>query len=237
MSKSKSNNNDNNNPKPFASSPCYAHELEDSNSNSGGIDPSNKVDVARWRKDERGRLLAARMKVRKNLKSLAIEIDNEIRQVAKLKPGLIISFYWPMRGELDFRDMMHALVEEKVRVALPVVIEKSNPMIFREWTPETLMERGIWNIPFPAEGEPITPDVVIAPLVGFDAGCYRLGYGGGYFDRTLASLSSQPTVIGVGPPLCEIPTIYPQPHDIPMDIIVTGAEQVTYRKENKSEVP
>jgi 5,10-methenyltetrahydrofolate synthetase len=64
--------------------------------------------------------------------------------------------------------------------------------------------------------------VVIAPLVGFDAAGFRLGYGGGFFDRTLAGFASRPLAIGVGHPACAIPTIYPQPHDIPMDWIVTG---------------
>ncbi len=214
-------NNDEQNPKPSARG-----EGDD----SSPIDTTDKAAVKRWQKEERKRLLRARMHVRKELPRLAIEIAEEISGLIDLRPGLIVSLYWPMRGELDFCDWMHTLVEQKVRVALPVVIEKANPMIFREWSPEARMEPGIWNIPVPAEGDAIIPDVVISPLVGFDAGCYRLGYGGGYFDRTLASLSSKPTVIGVGPPLCEIPTIYPQPHDIPMDIIITGVGRVKYRQ-------
>jgi 5,10-methenyltetrahydrofolate synthetase len=84
------------------------------------------------------------------------------------------------------------------------------------------LERGIWNIPVPAKGDEVIPTVTIAPLVGFDAACFRLGYGGGYFDRTLASLESRPTVIGVGYAFAAIATIRPQRHDIPMDWIVTG---------------
>jgi 5-formyltetrahydrofolate cyclo-ligase len=70
----------------------------------------------------------------------------------------------------------------------------------------------------------VTPQAVLAPLVGFDRQCYRLGYGGGYFDRTLAALSPRPRAIGVGFELSQIETIYPQPFDIPMDLIVTEAE-------------
>ncbi len=213
---------DKQNPKPGE----YALQGDD----ASRIDPTDKAAVKRWQKDERKRLLRARMHVRKELPRLAEEIAAEITRLINPQPGLIVSLYWPMRGELDFCDWMHTLVAQQVRVALPVVVEKAHPMIFREWTPEARMEPGIWNIPVPAEGEAITPDVVISPLVGFDAGCYRLGYGGGYFDRTLASLPSKPTVIGVGPPLCEIPSIYPQPHDIPMDIIITGAGRVKLRQ-------
>lgn len=70
------------------------------------------------------------------------------------------------------------------------------------------------------------PDVVIAPVVGYDPACYRLGYGGGFFDRTLASLPARPRVIGVGYGAARVPTIYPQMHDIPMDLIVTEAGTV-----------
>jgi 5,10-methenyltetrahydrofolate synthetase len=107
-------------------------------------------------------------------------------------------------------------------VALPVVVAKGAPLVFREWRPGARLARGVWNIPFPADGTVVIPDVVIAPLVGYDAACYRLGYGGGFFDRTLASLAPKALAIGVGFPAGAIPTIYPQPHDIPMDCIVTG---------------
>lgn len=91
------------------------------------------------------------------------------------------------------------------------------------------MERGVWNIPAPADGEVLTPDVVLAPLVGFDPDGYRLGYGGGFFDRTLAALSPQPRAIGVGQAVAAIPTIHPQPQDIPMDAIVTEAGIIRLR--------
>ena len=68
----------------------------------------------------------------------------------------------------------------------------------------------------------VTPTVAIAPLVGFDAQCFRLGYGAGFFDRTLAALEPRPQVIGVGYDAAEVATIFPQPHDVPMDWIVTG---------------
>ena len=82
---------------------------------------------------------------------------------------------------------------------------------------------GGWDIPFPERREIVAPSAVLAPLVGFDPACFRLGYGGGYFDRTLAALSPRPLAIGVGFATQEIETIYPQPFDIPMDWIVTEA--------------
>lgn len=80
----------------------------------------------------------------------------------------------------------------------------------------------MWNIPVPhADAEIVLPDVVIAPLVGFDPNCYRLGYGGGFFDRTLAAMQTMPRVFGVGYSQAALATIYPQPRDIPMDVVVT----------------
>jgi 5-formyltetrahydrofolate cyclo-ligase len=96
--------------------------------------------------------------------------------------------------------------------------------MFREWTPGAPMAPGIWNIPVPAEGETLSPTVLLAPLVGFDGCGYRLGYGGGYYDRTLAAAMPRPLAIGVGFEASRLETIHPQPHDIPMDLIVTEQE-------------
>ena len=143
--------------------------------------------------------------------------------LVKPGPGMVVSLYWPFRGELDLRGWMAQAAEQGARVALPVVEAKGRPLIFREWRPGCRMERGVWNIPVPADGALVTPDVVLAPLVGFDPDGYRLGYGGGFFDRTLAALSPRAFAIGVGHPVAAIPTIYPQPHDIPMNTIIVGA--------------
>jgi 5,10-methenyltetrahydrofolate synthetase len=81
----------------------------------------------------------------------------------------------------------------------------------------------VWNIPIPEIRDIVVPQAVLAPLVGFDRQCYRLGYGGGYFDRTLATLSPRPLAIGVGYEISQLETIFPQSFDIPMDVIVTEA--------------
>ena len=69
----------------------------------------------------------------------------------------------------------------------------------------------------------MTPDITLAPMIGWTAACYRLGYGGGYFDRTLAALDPRPVSIGIALSEARIETIYPQPHDIPLDMVVTDA--------------
>ncbi|NND92153.1 MAG: 5-formyltetrahydrofolate cyclo-ligase, partial [Granulosicoccus sp.] len=114
--------------------------------------------------------------------------------------------------------------ERGARVTLPVVEAKERPLTFREWTPDATLVPGVWNIPVPVDGEVLEPTVVISPLVGFDRALYRLGYGGGFFDRTLQELfrrDMRPRVIGVGHSRTAIPTIYPQPHDIPMTDVIT----------------
>jgi len=83
---------------------------------------------------------------------------------------------------------------------LPVVVEKAKPVIFRERRPGMPMSHGVWNIPLPTGGEPVAPDVLLVLLVGFDRQAYRLGYGGGYYDRTLAALPAKPRTIGIAWP-------------------------------------
>jgi 5,10-methenyltetrahydrofolate synthetase len=140
-------------------------------------------------------------------------------------PRAVIGLYWPFRGELDLRDWMTDLAGQGARIALPVVVAKGEPLVFREWRPGYRMERGVWNIPIPAADRPLVPEIVISPVVGADRAGYRLGYGGGFYDRTLASLPHRALTIGVGHPVAEIETICPQPHDVPLDWIILGDKQ------------
>jgi len=133
----------------------------------------------------------------------------------------VLGFCWPMRGEFDVRDIARQHLASGGRVALPVIVQKSAPVEFWSWHPGMPMQRGIWDIPTPKERELLTPDAILVPLVGFDARGFRLGYGGGYFDRTLAAAGRRPFAIGVGSEDSLLPTIYPQPHDIAMNLIVT----------------
>ena len=205
-------------PAQYASPPCFMHEL----------DPEYRApltdwaDVRRWRKAERERLIAARLAVSADARAamstrIAEGLDARIGDIA----GRMVSLYWPFRGEPDLRGWMAAVNARGGRTALPMVVEKGQPLVFRAYKPGDRLEKGVWNIPIPAEGEPVLPDIVISPIVGIDPGNYRLGYGGGFFDRTLAAMPFRPLVIGVGYELQRIPTIYPQPHDIPMSEVVT----------------
>ena len=132
-----------------------------------------------------------------------------------------IGFYWPFQGEINLRDLVRNFIALGAEAALPVVVEKQRPMEFWSWQPQMKLVRGIWNIPTPSERNPVQPTVLLVPLLGFDPAGYRLGYGGGYYDRTLPTFAQKPLTIGIGYELGRLKTIYPQPHDISMDAIVT----------------
>lgn len=175
-----------------------------------------------WRKAKRTILIERRQAMTPaEREENGAAITAMLERVLADHPGALVGAYWPFRGEYDPRPMMQALHARGVRLALPVVIEKAMPMIFRPWWPGASMVSGVWNIPVPAEGETVVPDILLAPVVGFDGDNYRLGYGGGYYDRTLAAMSKRPRAIGVGFERSRIATVYPQSHDIPLDQIVT----------------
>ncbi|MGE0283804.1 MAG: 5-formyltetrahydrofolate cyclo-ligase [Rhizobiaceae bacterium] len=213
---------DDRSPTEYASPPCFMHELDEAFRTP--VSGSMPVEVARWRKTERERLIAARLTVSADVRAaMTKRIAERVDAVTGDVAGRMVSLYWPFRGEPDLREWLARVNERGGRTALPVVVAKGQPLIFRAYKVGDSLEKGVWNIPIPAEGDPVIPDVVIAPVVGFDARNYRLGYGGGFFDRTLAALPRKPLVIGIGYEMQQIPTIYPQPHDVPMSVIVTEA--------------
>jgi 5-formyltetrahydrofolate cyclo-ligase len=181
------------------------------------------AEVNVWRKSERERLIALRMALPLATRREAGErIAAGIKDILRERPG-ILGVYWPFRAEFDPRPLIDTLVAAGRAVALPVVIDKKGPLEYRTWTPGETLVAGVWDIPIPEKRDIVVPSTVLAPLVGFDPACYRLGYGGGYFDRTLAALSPRPLAIGVGFAFQRIATIHPQPFDIPMNVIVTEA--------------
>jgi 5-formyltetrahydrofolate cyclo-ligase len=147
-------------------------------------------------------------------------IEAELRVLIAQHPG-VLGVYWPFRAEFDPRPLIDSAVAAGRGVALPVVVDKKGPLEYRAWLPGEKLVDGVWNIPVPEKRDIVVPAIVLAPLVGFDRAGYRLGYGGGYFDRTLASLSPRPLAIGVGFEFQLLDTIHPQSFDVPMGAIVT----------------
>ena len=210
-----------------ASPPCTAGEIAPDYFDPLAVDPEQARDVARWRKAERARLRAGRqglsVEERKAAgRALAAHLRALLDERFDGARSRVFSAGWPLKGGPGPRPRLAALHEAGVRVALPIVERKAAPLVFRRWTPETRMVRGDWNIPVPPpEAEAVTPDIALAPLMGWDNDGYRLGNGGGYFDRTLAARSPRPFTIGIGFQSARLATIFPQPHDIPLDVILT----------------
>jgi len=142
----------------------------------------------------------------------------------RLPEGAIVSAYWPMGNELDSRPLIHRLQEAGHVVGLPVVVAKGEPLIFRAWTPETRFVPGGFKTEVPEPDAPeVVPTVLLVPLLAFDEAGYRLGYGGGFYDRTLTKLRARSPVTAIGfayegQGVAEVPHAE---YDQPLDAIVT----------------
>jgi 5-formyltetrahydrofolate cyclo-ligase len=179
--------------------------------------------IAAGRRQLRTDLIARRQTLPLELRRQAAEIiGGRLNRLRATLDRSVIGFYWPIRHEINLLPWARALAQaDEVTFCLPVVVQPGSPLEYWRWTQDTEMRAGFWNIPVPVERCLIIPNLVLAPLVGFDINRYRLGYGGGYFDRTLGAARPRPIAIGVGYELGALETINPQPHDIRMDAILT----------------
>lgn len=194
------------------------------------MDFSKPETISAWRKVERARLIAARLAIEpRTLETWRRRID---AQILRAFPGLArakLALCWPIRNEYDARHLARTLRSRGALTALPVVVAPKQPLLFREWHPGVKLAKGPLDIPYPADSPEVVPEAVLLPMNGWDAQGYRLGYGGAYFDRTLASFTQKPLAIGVSYELARLETIHPQPWDIPMDYVVT--ERGVYRRD------
>jgi len=180
--------------------------------------------LSAWRRQRREQLLRQRLEAGGRQRRVWNEaIMPVLRSLLPDARGTVYGLYWPFKGEFAIRGLMWQLHEQGGCLALPHVARAKQPLQFLRWHPDVEMVRGVYDIPVPKDTAEVIPDVLVVPLVGFDSSGYRLGYGGGYDDRTIASMRSRPLLIGVGYELSRLTTIYPQPHDIPMDYVVTEA--------------
>lgn len=193
------------------------------------MDPTQ---LKQWRREQRNRLLAARSSLEPPvLERWRHRIDSHLAQTFPREPPQTLALCWPIQNEYDARHYARGLREHGWRTVLPVVVARGQALVFREWHPGVEMAMGALDIPYPRDTAVMVPDVVLLPLVGWDAAGYRLGYGAGYFDRTLASLGPRPFVIGVGYEMGRLATIHPQAWDIALDCIVT--EEAVHRPSRK----
>jgi 5-formyltetrahydrofolate cyclo-ligase len=189
-------------------------------------DPSGNEDLnsASFRARQRQAKIAARlaMAATEHARASAM-IEAHLTALLAARPPQVIAFCWPLRNEFDSRPLVTDLLGAGWRACQPVVVATAAPMEFRAWLADSPMTTDRHGIPIPDTETVAAPDIVLLPLVAFDEQGYRLGYGGGYFDRTLASLTPRPCAIGVGFELARIDTVHPAAHDIRLDAIVTEA--------------
>jgi 5-formyltetrahydrofolate cyclo-ligase len=158
--------------------------------------------------------------------SLSRAIGEHLRRNFPQLSGMRVGFCWPVKNEPDLRPLLRSWIESATpgfAALLPVVLNVGAPLAFRQWTPDSPMLNDRYGIPTPAEGEFLTPEALLLPVNAFDPAGYRIGYGGGYFDRTLAALKPAPLSIGVGFELARVESILPEAHDIRLDAMVSEA--------------
>ena len=187
-------------------------------------------ELKSWRKAERERLIAAREALDPSTtEQFGRRIDAHLDRSFPGLAAATLAFCWPVRGEYDARPFAARLRDRGAVTALPVVVAPGQPLVFREWHPGVALASGPFAIPFPVDSEPVLPSVVLLAMNGWDETGHRLGYGGGFFDRTLASMAKKPVAIGVSYELARMKSIHPQSWDIPMDWVVT--ERGLYRRD------
>ncbi|MBX3670470.1 MAG: 5-formyltetrahydrofolate cyclo-ligase [Rhodocyclaceae bacterium] len=178
------------------------------------------------RKALRRRLIAAREAL---APALHAELSQRLaRHLANLLDTLAprcVGFYWPYRAEFDARGVIDAWLAADAgrRAALPVALAPACALEYRAYVPGCALAQDRHGIPYPAEAAESSPDVLLVPCNGFDARGYRIGYGAGYFDRTLAAAAPRPLSLGVAFELARLPSTEPAPHDIALDWLVTEA--------------
>ena len=171
----------------------------------------------------RRRLLKERTQMLSADRDLAEKkISMDLKKILASQKGPL-GFYWPVRGEFDpcpvVKDWLS--INTNNLACLPVIVKKNKPMIFREWFPGQSMTKGTFNIDVPdTKSQVLIPKILLVPTLGFNQKNYRLGYGGGYYDRTLAN--SNFFTIGLCFEHGRSSEILEEQHDIPLDLVIVG---------------
>lgn len=184
-------------------------------------------EPADFKKNLRQRLLAQRLDLPNRL-MLSTRIQHALRMWLLRRDDVVIGAYWPIKGEFDPLPALHRWKEDgellerpqRRRIGLPVVDKQDKTLRFHVWYPGCRMEEDAYGIPKPKDTEIIIPTLLFVPCVGYSAKRYRLGYGGGFYDRTLAALCPRPYTVGLGFAYGCIDDLEPEPHDIPLDDIL-----------------
>ena len=149
-----------------------------------------------------------------------------------IAPGAIVSGFMPMKSEISPVPLMRKLASVGVHLALPVIAGRGQPLIMRAWSFGEPLAAGVWGIrePMP-EALAVEPDILLVPLLAFDRAGYRIGYGGGYYDRTITQLRARKTVVTVGLAYAaqEVPRVPVTAGDARLDLVLTERETIELR--------
>jgi 5-formyltetrahydrofolate cyclo-ligase len=149
-----------------------------------------------------------------------------------IAPGTIVSGFMPMKSEINPLPLMRSLAQAGARLALPAVAGRGKPLIMRAWLWGEALNSGVWGIREPKpEAALVDPDILIVPLLAFDRLGYRLGYGGGYYDLTIAGLRARKpvTAIGIAYSAQEVSSVPVTPRDARLDLVLTEREIIDLR--------
>jgi 5-formyltetrahydrofolate cyclo-ligase len=183
------------------------------------------VDIGQAKSALRLQAHAARAALRQAYRSEAAEaVARLFFEHINLSSGDIVAAYWPIRDELDCQAIMVRLMEASHILVLPAVTGSERPLEMRVWEQgASLFAAGFGTLAPSPLAPQAQPDIVLIPLLGFDRAGTRLGYGGGYYDRTLASLPKKPKLVGLAFAAQELPLIPREPHDVALDVVITEA--------------
>jgi 5,10-methenyltetrahydrofolate synthetase len=189
------------------------------------LDPSIACNPgAKSKKALRQTLLEARLDAAREPAS-AEALKHQVLDVLTRYEPACVGFYWPLAGEFDAREAIAGWLasDAKRQAGLPVIHQVGGSLAFHAWAPDMTMKTGHHKIPEPDSGRVVIPDLLLVPCVGFDETGYRLGYGGGYYDRTLAVWpgATKPVTVGIAYDACRTDALQHEAHDIPLDAIVT----------------
>ncbi len=174
------------------------------------------------RKQQRAALRARRLALAPAAKAAAdLKIADHLQDMLLPLQDPCVAVYWPLPGEPDLSNWYTTAAARGLRLALPVVEARGQPLTFRAWKPGATLTRDALNIPCPAAAASVQPTVVCAPCVAFDPAGFRLGNGGGYYDRSFAGPDHRPLLVGIAYECLRLATIRPEPHDVPLDLVVT----------------
>ncbi len=185
------------------------------------------MDKAEEKRDLRQRLVEQRLAMPDRLRRADL-LQRVMRIWLVNRPDIVIGAYWPIKGEFDPLPALHRWKEDGElldepqprRIGLPVVDKLHKTLKFHAWFPGCPMEEDAYGIPKPKDTEVIVPTLLFVPCVGYGLGGFRLGYGGGFYDRTLATLAPSPYTVGLGFTNGFLDDLEPEPHDVPLNAIL-----------------